>query len=145
MTSLIRDGILHNFKPQYLRPYRAGYLAGLDAERHHMTVKDGLEANEADKDLLIRNIIKSQIDKPNPRVDRYRTDTSGIHYRRILIPVWILHYTYGNTSKRVVVSGIDGRTFGEHPLSRWKLAAYSAVLSAVTILFGLVWGATGAP
>jgi ribosomal protein S27E len=143
VTPLIRDGILHDFKPHHLRPYRAGYLAGFAAERHHMSVRDGLEANKGDKDLLIRNLIKSTIKKPNPRVDRYRTDTTGIHYRRILLPVWILHYTYDGHAKKVVVSGIDGRTYGERPFSKWKLAGYSAVLTAITIAFGWIWGATG--
>ncbi|MCK0150360.1 hypothetical protein MWU54_10025 [Marivita sp. S6314] len=143
VTPLIRDGILHDFKAQYLRPYRSGYLAGFAAERHHMTVQEGLQANEADKDLLIRNLIEGEIDKPNPRVERYRTDTTGIHYRRILLPVWILHYTYRGTPKKVVVSGIDGRTFGERPFSPWKLAGCSAVLTALTMAIGLLWGATG--
>ncbi|MGJ8603338.1 MAG: hypothetical protein ACSHXH_04355 [Marivita sp.] len=143
VTPLIRDGILHDFKPSYLRPYQAGYLAGFAAERHHMTVQEGLDANEADKDVLIRNLIKGEIDKPNPRVERYRTDTTGIQYRRILLPVWILHYTYHGTAKKVVVSGIDGRTFGERPFSPWKLAGFSALITALTMAFGLVWGATG--
>jgi hypothetical protein len=32
--------------------------------------------------------------------------------------VWILHYVYDGTAKKIVVSGIDGRTFGERPLSK---------------------------
>jgi ribosomal protein S27E len=143
VTPLIRDGILHDFQPGYLRPYKAGYLAGFSAERHHWTVAKGLRMNAQDKDLLIRNRIKKHVGKSGTRVDRYRTDTTGIHYRRILLPVWILHYSYRGTAKKVVVSGIDGRTFGERPFSPWKLAGYSAILTVLTMAFGLVWGATG--
>ncbi|MEO0781469.1 MAG: primosomal protein N' (replication factor Y) - superfamily II helicase, partial [Pseudomonadota bacterium] len=74
---------------------------------------------------------------------RYRTDTSGIHYRRVLLPVWMLHYTYRDKPYKIVVSGINGRTYGERPFSSWKLAGYSALLSAAFIGFGLVWGAAG--
>lgn len=143
VTSLIRDGILHDFRPDILRPYRAGYLAGFAAERHHWAVAKGLRYNVEDKDLLIRNRIRNHVGKPGTRVDRYRTDTSGIHYRRILLPVWILHYRYRGTPKKVVVSGIDGRTFGERPFSPWKLAGLSALLTALTMAFGLIWGASG--
>ncbi len=143
VTPLIRDGVLHDFRPDYLRPYRAGYLAGFAAERHTMPVQKGLRLNKQDKDLLIRNKIKKHVGRHNARVDRYRTDTTGIHYRRILLPVWILHYTYDGHAKKVVVSGIDGRTYGERPFSKWKLAGYSAVLTAITIAFGWIWGATG--
>jgi DNA-directed RNA polymerase subunit RPC12/RpoP len=144
VTPLIRDGILHDFSPRRLRPYRAGYLAGFAAERHHQSVAEGLAANASDKDLLIRNRIKRHVNRQGTQVTRYLTDTSGIHYRRILLPVWILHYSYGGAAKKVVVSGIDGRTYGERPFSRWKLAGYAALLSAVAIAVGLIWGAAAA-
>ena len=143
VTPLIRDGILHDFDPRRLRPYRAGYLAGFAAEQHHQTITEGLAANEADKDLLIRNRIKQTIAKSGVHNIRYLTDTSGIHYRRILLPVWILHYTYQGRPKRVVVCGIEGRAYGERPFSVWKLMGYAALLSAAVIILGLGWGAAG--
>ena len=143
VTPLIRDGILHDFLPSRLRPYNTGYLAGFAAERHHQTVAQGLQANEKDKRLLIRNRIKLRINKSGVHSIRYNTDTSGIHYRRVLMPVWILHYQYNGKPMKIVVSGIDGRTFGERPFSAYKLAAYSAAVSAATIAIGLLWGAAG--
>jgi len=143
VTPLIRDGILHDFDPADLRPYRAGYLAGFAAERHHQSVAQGLAANAPDKELLIRNRIKRHINKQGVHAIRYQTDTTGIHYRRILLPVWILHYDYAGKPMKVVVSGIDGRTFGERPFSRWKIAGFSAVLAAAMVLTGWLWGAGG--
>jgi hypothetical protein len=67
----------------------------------------------------------------------------GIHYRRILLPVWILHYTHVDRPYRVVVSGIDGRSFGERPFSLIKLALYSGAITAAAIAVGLAWGAAG--
>ncbi len=143
VTPLIRDGIMHDFDPFSLRPFRAGYLSGFAAERHHQSVSEGLQTNAKDKDLLIRNRIKSRINKRGVHGITYRTDTSGIHYRRILLPVWMLHYTYKNKSMKVVVSGIDGRTFGERPFSLIKLTAYAFVLTALALAFGMAWGAGG--
>lgn len=143
VTPLIRDGILHEFDPRRLRPFRAGYLAGFGAEQHHQSVAQGLAANEDDKDLLIRNKIKRHVGKSGTRVTRYLTDTSGIHYRRILLPVWILHYEYEGRAKKVVVCGIEGRTYGERPFSTLKLAGYSLLLTLATILFGMAWGGGG--
>lgn len=143
VTPLIRDGILHDFDPTALRPYRAAYLAGFAAERHHQSVAQGLSANAPDKKLLIRNRIKRHIDRSGVHGIRYQTDTTGIHYRRILLPVWIAHYSYGGKPMKVVVSGIDGRTYGERPFSRLKLIGYAAALSAAAIVLGLAWGAGG--
>lgn len=143
VTPLIRDGILHEFDPRRLRPYRAGYLAGFAAERHHQNVSEGLEAARDDKDLLIRNRIKLRINKRGVRDIRYRTDTTGIRYRRILLPVWLLHYSYRGEPMKVVVCGLQGRTFGERPFSIRKLAVYSALISAAAMAIGMVWGAAG--
>jgi predicted RNA-binding Zn-ribbon protein involved in translation (DUF1610 family) len=143
VTALIRDGILHDFRPGDLRAFRAGYLAGFAAERHHQTVAEGLRANEEDKALLIRNRIKAHAGRQDLYDIGYRTDTTGIHYRRILLPVWILHYTHVDRPYRVVVSGIDGRSFGERPFSAIKLALYSGAITAAAIAVGLAWGAAG--
>lgn len=145
VTPLIRDGILHDFDPAELRVFDPAYLAGFAAERHHQSVTEGLAANEADKDILIRNQIKHHSRRSNIIGISYKTHTSGIRYRRILLPVWILHYTYNQRAMKVVVCGLHGRTFGERPFSGWKLWGYSAALSAAVIAFGLLWGALGAP
>ena len=143
VTPLIRDGILHDFNPNDLRPYNPSYLSGFAAEKHHLSVPQGLAEDAADKDLLIRNRIKEHANKPRIVNIGYKTHTSGIHYRRILLPVWILHYTYKGKPKKVVVCGLHGRTFGERPFSTWKLAGYAALLSAIAIAVGWSWGAAG--
>lgn len=141
ITPLIRDGILHEFDPASLRPYDPAFLAGFAAERHHQSVTEGLQANAPDKDLLIRNRIKQHSRKSKITNISYKTHTSGIRYRRILLPVWILHYVYGGKPMKVVVCGIHGRTFGERPFSYWKLTGLAALASAALIAFGWAWGA----
>jgi hypothetical protein len=44
---------------------------------------------------------------------------------------------------KLVVSGIDGRTYGERQFSIPKLAAYSGLLSAIALIIGSAWGAGG--
>ncbi len=143
VTPIIRDGILHEFDPEDLRPYQPEFLSGFAAERHHLSVPEGLAANEADKDLLIRNRIKSHSNKQRIMDVGYKTHTTGLHYRRILLPVWILHYQYGGKAYKVVVCGLRGRTFGERPFARLKLLGYSAALSALAVVTGWAWGAAG--
>ncbi|MEM0943972.1 MAG: hypothetical protein AAGI70_08500, partial [Pseudomonadota bacterium] len=141
VTPLIRDGILHDFDPGDLRPFEPAYLAGFAAELHHQTVREGLELNAADKKILLGNRIKKHSGKRNVVDVKYQTDTTGIRYRRILLPVWILHYEYGGKRMKVVTCGLKGRTFGERPFSQVKLFCYAAVLSSAATAFGFVWGA----
>ncbi len=141
VTPLIRDGILHEFNPETLRPFEAAYLAGFAAERHHQSVREGLAANAQDKDILLRNRIKRHSGKTRITSVSYKTDTTGLKYRRILLPVWILHYTYNGKSMKVVTCGIHGRTFGERPFSMAKLFGMAAALAAAATAVGFFWGA----
>ena len=145
VTPLIRDGILHDFDPGELRPYTPAFLAGFAAERHYETVHQGFEANADDRDVLIRNRIRGHSGKRNITYVGYKTHTTGIRYRRILLPVWILHYTYGEKQMKVVTCGLHGRTFGERPFSTAKLLGYAGALAGAAILIGLTYGATGMP
>ena len=70
------------------------YLAGFAAERRHQSVSEGLRSNEADKTLVLRNRIKKHSGKDRIVRVNYKTDTTGIKFRRILLPVWILHYEW---------------------------------------------------
>ncbi len=145
VTPMIRDGILHEFSPEALKPCMPGFLAGFAAEQHGQTVAEGLEANARDKKILMKARIRAHLGQSGVSNIRYITDSTGIRYRRLLMPVWILHYRLEDTAYRVVVSGIDGRTFGERPFSRRKLALMSAGLAAAACAFGAWWGWVAAP
>jgi ribosomal protein S27E len=141
VTPLIRDGILHEFDPSNLRPFEPAYLAGFAAERHHQSVREGLMKNATDKALLLRNRIKKHSGKNSIVEITYLTDTTGIKYRRILLPVWILHYEYNEKPMKIVTCGLQGRTFGERPFSMVKLLVFAALASSAVVAFGFVWGA----
>ena len=143
ITPLIRDGILHEYDPDELRPFEPAYLAGFAAERHHQSVREGLSHNAPDKALLLRNRIKAHSGKKRIFDVSYKTDTTGIKYRRILLPVWILHYEYKGKRMKVATCGLHGRTFGERPFSKPKLLAFAAIAATAAAAFGFFWGATG--
>lgn len=143
ITPLIRDGILHDFNPRDLRPFNPAYLAGFAAERHHLSVRQGLKNNAPDKALLLRNRIKSHSGKSNITNISYKTDTTGIKYRRILLPVWIMHYEYAGKPMKIVTCGLHGRTYGERPFSIPKLLALAVLAATAVSIFGFLWGAGG--
>lgn len=145
VTPAIRDGIMHGFGPSKLRPYAPAYLAGFAAELHGQKVAEGLKAMRKDVEVLVTQAIRRDIGGGRISNIRYEVEISGVRFRRILLPLWIRHYGHGGRKYRIVVSGIDGRTFGERPYSRAKLAAYSAALSVPAFLIGVGSGAVMAP
>jgi hypothetical protein len=53
-------------------------------------------------------------------------------FKHILVPIWLLSYTYGNRAWQVVVNGYTGKMAGEYPKSAWKIALL--VLLALIVL-----------
>jgi hypothetical protein len=43
-------------------------------------------------------------------------------FKHILVPVWLLTYTYGAKVYQVIVNGNTGRIAGQYPKSPWKVA-----------------------
>ena len=141
VTGEMRDALVAGFRPGLLRVFRAGYVAGFAAERHHRTVAEGLEDSRADRDLLIRKALRDRIVPPHLANLSHRAEVRSARYRRTLLPIWLLHYRYGDAVYRVMVSGIDGRTFGERPYSRGMIFGASAALTVLAMALGWSLGA----
>ena len=58
-------------------------------------------------------------------------------FKHILVPLWLLTYTYGAKIFHVLVNGSTGRMAGEYPKSFWKvllLVAGIIILVAIVLL-----------
>lgn len=58
----------------------------------------------------------------------------------VLLPVWILAYRYNDRVYRFVVNGQTGQSFGELPISIWKVAVACLVAAAILLLIILLIG-----
>jgi hypothetical protein len=53
-------------------------------------------------------------------------------FKHILVPLWLLTYTYGARVFHVLVNGVTGRMGGEYPKSFWKV--FFLVLGIIIIV-----------
>lgn len=60
----------------------------------------------------------------------------GRTFKHILVPVWLIHYTYGAKNYQIVANGYTGALAGERPYSWVKIVL--AVLAALCMLGILV-------
>ena len=58
---------------------------------------------------------------------------SDLRFKHILVPVWLLTYTYGHTVYQVVANGVTGKMAGERPWSWIKIALL--ILLALVVLY----------
>jgi len=57
-------------------------------------------------------------------------------FKHILVPVWLLTYTYGAKIFHVLVNGASGRMAGEYPKSFWKVffLVVAAIIAVMILL-----------
>ena len=60
---------------------------------------------------------------------------SGRTFKHILVPVWLLTYTYGPRSFQVLVNGYTGKMEGSYPISPWRVMAAIAFALIVLMIF----------
>ena len=144
VTPAIRDGIIHGFNRAWLKPYQPEYLAGFAADLHGMRVSDGLRKMMRDVEIQVEQRIRADARGRLRNID-WSAEVSGVRFRRVLLPLWILHYRYADRPYRIVVSGIDGRCFGERPFATSRLMGLAAMVGGLLLCLGMALGAGLAP
>jgi hypothetical protein len=104
-----------------LVPYDAGYVSGWTVERYQIDLGAAAETSREQMESAITSMCSQQVPGDTQRdlqVDARYFDRT---FKHILVPVWLLSYTYGSKRYQVVVNGVTGSISGDHPLSAWKI------------------------
>jgi hypothetical protein len=111
-------------------PFNAAALAGYAA----MTYDQELRAGFAQAGEQIRQALQADVRRliggDEQRISSIDTHYSALTYKHLLLPVWMLAYTWNNKTYQVIVNACNGDVEGERPYSWIKITC--AVLLAVT-------------
>jgi DNA-directed RNA polymerase subunit RPC12/RpoP len=116
--------------------YTHEYLAGYSALRYDVEPEAGLTAAQEVMAGTIRQDCRRDIGGDEQRVHSVDTDYSGITYKLVLLPVWVVAYMFAGKTWQVLVNGRTGEVVGSRPYSAWKIAA--AVLAALVVIAAIV-------
>jgi hypothetical protein len=121
-----------------LAPYAPEFVRGWTVERYQVDLRQASELNMAAMEARLRELCAAQVPGDTHRglvVDsRYR----GRSFKHVLVPVWLVSYTYGSRSFQVLANGHTGAIAGERPYSAVKIVlAVLAALIAVLVFFWL--------
>jgi DNA-directed RNA polymerase subunit RPC12/RpoP len=131
----VSAGLLRKIEPfptATLIPYDPGYLAGWTVERYQIDLVGAAERSRAAMDAKVRELCAA--DGPgssylNLQVPAHYSDQ---RFKHILVPIWLLTYTYGSTVYQVVANGVTGAMAGNRPWSWIKI-------TLLVILVLIVW------
>jgi hypothetical protein len=119
-----------------LKPYEPGYLSGWVVEQYQIDLGAAAQNSRQIMDQKLEQMCGSQVPGDTYRDLQVAANYSGQTYKHVLVPIWVLAYTYGSQSYQVVVNGYTGSMAGKYPLSWIKITL--AILAALVVILIIV-------
>jgi len=132
----VNEGYLRSIEPfptATLIPYDPGYLAGWTVERYQIDLVGAASASRRQMESKLRSMCSRQVPGDTQRNLQVQSTFSDQKFKHILVPVWLLTYTFGANSYQVLVNGVTGKIAGGRPWSWIKITL--AILVALIILY----------
>jgi hypothetical protein len=135
----IDAGLLRGIEPfptKELVPYDRAFLSGFVVEHYQVVLLDAAKQGRERMDDELRTLCSAQVPGDTQRNLEIFPTYSGETFKHILVPLWLLTYTYGTRVFQVVANGYTGTIAGKYPKSPWKIAAavLVAILAIITVL-----------
>ncbi len=87
-------------------------------------------------DQKLQQLCGAQVPGDTYRDLQVSPNYSAQTYKHILVPIWVLAYTYGSQGYQIVVNGYTGSMAGKYPLSWIKITL--AILAALAVILIIV-------
>lgn len=115
-----------------LVPYAPEYVRGWTVERYQVDLHEAHGLNRETMQAKLRALCARQVPGDTHRNLQVEATWRGRTFKHVLVPVWLVHYTYGSRSFQVVANGCTGAIAGEQPYSWIKIAL--AVIAVLLLL-----------
>ncbi len=99
---------------------------------------DAAKRARASMDAQLMSLCGAQVPGDTYRNLRIDPDYSGQTFKHILVPIWLLTYTFGAKTFQVVANGYTGVIAGHYPKSPWKILFAALAALAVIVIVALL-------
>lgn len=120
---------------QHLQPYSPEYVRGWTVERYQVDLRKAAGLGQQQMQTRLRALCAARVPGDTQRNLVVDAQFLGRTFKHILVPVWLLSYTYGRRSFQIVVNGYTGKISGKQPYSWIKIMLACA---AVLVLIGVL-------
>jgi hypothetical protein len=122
------------FPTNALVPYTPAFLSGFVVEHYQVVLVEAAESSRAQMTRKLHAMCASEVPGDTHRNLQIQPTFSGLTFKHVLVPVWLLTYTYGNKPWQVVVNGYTGQIAGEYPKS-WIKIAFLVLIVLIVVMF----------
>lgn len=113
--------------------YESKYLSGFVAEKYNKDLPESWNDAKKMMDETIRENIKNSLHCDVIDYLNISTRHSSVTYKYVLLPVYVISYTYGGKRYGIKVNGSTGKAHGKTPLSPVRVAI-AAVIGAAAVV-----------
>jgi hypothetical protein len=134
-TQGVQAALLRSVEPfptDSLVPYDPGYVSGWVVEQYQIDLVAAADHARRSMDEKLRSMCSAQVPGDTQRNLQVDADYSAQTFKHVLVPIWLVAYTYGSRVFQVLVNGYTGRMAGKHPYSWVKIGF--AILCALIVL-----------
>ena len=125
------------FPTAELVPYDTAYLAGYVVEHYQVVLVDAAKQSRDAMHNQLMALCAQQVPGDTQRNLKINPQYSGETFKHILVPIWLLTYTFGRRTFQVVANGYTGVIAGKYPKSAWKIFFAVMAVLLVILLFAL--------
>jgi hypothetical protein len=123
-----------------LKSYQPGFLSGWVVEQYQIDLIAAAQHSREQMDGKTRSLCAQQVPGDTHRDLDVKADYSRQTFKHILVPVWLISYTYGSKVYQIVINGYTGAIAGKHPLSWVKITLF---VLAIVIVVAIILAAAG--
>jgi predicted RNA-binding Zn-ribbon protein involved in translation (DUF1610 family) len=134
----VRMDLLRKVEPfptENLSPYDPAFVRGWTVERYQVDLRHASDINQQQMDRTMYSICDQQVPGDTHRSLQVETQYAARTFKHILVPVWLVTYTFGSKSFQTVVNGYTGEIAGDRPVSWVKVFFY--VILPILIAVGV--------
>lgn len=120
-----------------LKAYSPEFVRGWTVERYQIDLRQAEKLNQQDMQQQMQTLCGREV--PGDTYRNLQVDASydGRTFKHILVPVWLVSYTYGSRSFQIVANGYTGAIAGEQPYSWIKITLTALLVLALIVLFAM--------
>jgi len=136
-TQGVRADLLRKVEPfatSELVGYDTAYLSGFVVEHYQVVLLDAAEQSQTRMYRKLQELCAAQVPGDTQRNLEIHPTYSGRTFKHVLVPIWLLSYTYGTKIYQVVVNGYSGLMAGDYPKSPWKILLLIVVVLIVAMI-----------
>ena len=134
--SLLRQ--VEPFPTQEVVPYDTAFLSGFVVERYQINLEEAAAASLQQMHDRLEDLCADEVPGDTHRNLRIQPSYSNQTFKHLLLPIWLLTYTYHAKTFQVVANGYTGEVAGRYPKSFWKIAGVVLFALIVFLIFAAV-------